>query len=174
LVIRADSGQLKNGGREVLVLVVSRYAKTLGHLPGIAYNERDFQAYGIKSVVIEPAFVVVECFAMIAIEHNNRIVQYVKLFQLLEYLSNTGIHISDCAIIQGYDVIFILNALGKPQFEAVAEWFENKYRFHRSVPESTWIALIEHVIKRGRRKVGGVRIHVPKHDEKGLFGAFAG
>ena len=78
----------------------------------------------VESMVIEPALVVIEGFAVIAVDNDNSFVHHAARFKRIEECLNTRVHISDCAIVLRDDIILIGNSLWHPRGEIVAKRFE--------------------------------------------------
>ena len=164
----AKPGQFQQGGQQVFVLVVTADAHTGWHLARIANDQRHMQHIVIDAVMVEPAFVIIERFAMIAIQRDDGVVGHAQRIQRFEKALDASVHIGDRAVVLGDDIIFVADARRHPRFEEIGKGLEGQHRVHAAVVGVGFIAMIKHALIGGGRQVGRVWVHVAQHDEPGF------
>ena len=90
-------------------------------------------------------------------------------FQCREDGLDTGVHVSDCPVVLGDDVIFIGDARRHPTGKEIAEGLKVHHRIHRGVGWVQFIAVVKHPLVRCRGQVRGMGIHVAQEQEKGFI-----
>ena len=96
-----------------------------GTRSGIADDQRDVQDVVKDAVMIEPEFVIVKRLAMIAVENDDRVVQYAHTIQRFKERLDAGVHISDGAIVLGDYIVFVRKAGRHPGLIEYGERFES-------------------------------------------------
>ena len=112
--IRRNIGQFKQSRQQVFVLIVAFDALAGRQLGRIADDERDIQHIVIDAVMVEPAFMVIKRFAMVAVDDDNGIVHDAVRFQRLKDRLYRRVHIGDGAVVLGDNIILVSDARRHP------------------------------------------------------------
>ena len=161
-------GQLQQRRHQILVLVVTRHPHAARHGRRIAQDQGHVQHVVVQAVVIEPALVVVQGLAVVAVYHHDGLVQDPARLQSVEDPLNRRVHVGDGAVVLGDHVILVGDSRRHPGGEVVAERLERPHRLHGTVAGVALVAVVEDAFVGVRRQVGGVRVHVPQEQQKGI------
>ena len=164
-----DPCQLQNGRHQVLVLGVARDPLARRDTARVADDQRHVEGGVVDSVVVEPALMVVEGLAMVAVEDHDRLVVDTMRLQRREDGLDTGIHVRNSAVVLRDDIVLVRDSRRHPAREEVAEGLEAHHGVHGAVVRVGLIAMVEHPLVRRGRQVRRVRVHVAQEQkERGL------
>ena len=96
------------------MLIVAFDALAGRQLGRIADDERNIQHIVIDAVMVEPAFMVIKRFAMVAVDDDNGIVHDAMRFQRLKDRLHGRVHIGDGAVVLGDNIILVGDARRHP------------------------------------------------------------
>ncbi len=122
--------------------------------------------------MVEPALVLVERFAVVAGEDDDRVVGDVQFFQAGEQLLDTGVHVGDRAVVLRHDVAGVGHPRRHPRLEELGERRKVEHGPHAvlgvQVRRVGLPAGVKQPVERRRRQVRRVRVHVAQKQEERL------
>ena len=147
----------------------SLYPLTCRNFSGKANNQGDVERVVIHAVMVIPTVVLVERFAVVAIDDDQRIV-FESEFRYAGYNAlNAGIHVGDGSVALCIDVVAICDARRHPIGKKVAKGLEVEDGLHGFVFWIEFISAVKHALKGCRRKIGRVRVHMSHKEKEGFF-----
>ena len=114
LDVALDAGELQQRWHKILLLIVTGETETGRHLLRVANDQWHLECDVIDTVMIEPAFVVVQCLAVIAVDHHDCVVEDAEGFQLHEQTLDAGVHVGNGPVILRDNEILVCDARRHP------------------------------------------------------------
>ena len=137
-----------------------------GDLAGQADDQRHVERVFVYAVVIVPALVLVESFAVVAVDDDQGVVLEAQLGDAGNDALDAGVHIGNGAVVLRIDIVAVGDPGRHPFGKEIAKGLESEDRLHRFVLGVEFIAAIEHPLEGRRRQVGRVRVHVAQEEQE--------